>query len=109
MSGITPVSRAYMQGLKGKKDKEDRLIRIQQIVQQIYTKVLNTAGQTSKTSFEYSIPSVLSNEVYVICPFQKANIEEIIGELKTIFPDSSIKHIQKVVPRHVEYIMIDWS
>ena len=135
MSNLPPVSRASMQGLKAKKDEEkqlkdeeERLISIKRIVQDIYTKAINTAGQTTNTSFQYQIPYADSR---TISPFHTANMKEIIGELETLFPDCSVKHTQMAqgrdgkfydlssvdehlrelmnLNRTVEGIVVDWS
>jgi len=124
-----------MQSLKAKKDEEkrlkneeERLISIKRIVQDIYTKAINTAGQTTNTSFKYEIPNILN------APYNTsiiANMKEIIGELETLFPDCSVKHTQMAqgrdgklydlssideklrplmnVNRTVEGIVVDWS
>lgn len=88
MSYPTPVSRTYLQTLKAKKDEEQRLMRIKQTVQNIYSRAINTAGQAMKTSVEYEIGSERHN------PFQLADVKEIIGELETLFPDCSVKYTQ---------------
>jgi len=135
MSDPTPVSRAYMQALKAKKDEEkrlkdeeERLTRIRQVVQHIYTQAINTAGQTTNTSFKYEIPNI-HNAPYNISII--ANMKEIIGELETLFPGCSVKHTQMAqgrdgklydlssvdenlrplmnVNRTVEGIVVDWS
>ena len=135
MSDLAPVSRASMQALKAKKDEEkrlkdeeERLARIKQTVQRIYTQAINTAAETTNTSFQYQIPHVDSR---TICPFHLANMKEIISELETLFPDCSVKHTQMAqgrdgklydlssidehlrplinVHRMVEGIIVNWS
>ena len=124
-----------MQTLKAKKDEEkrlkdeeDRLARIKQIVQQIYTQAIRVAENTTNTSFQYEIPNI-RNAPYNISII--ANMKEIIGELETLFPDCSVKHTQMAqgrdgklydlssideklrplmnVNRTVEGIVVDWS
>ena len=136
MSGLVTVSRSYMQTLKAKKDEEkrikdeeQRLIRIKQIVQNIYEQALKTAGQTTSNSFEYRIPNTGMSSSS--CPFHAANMKEIIGELESLFADCSVKHTQMgqgrdgklydissvdeklrpliIVNRYVECIVVDWS
>ena len=88
MSNLNPVSRTYLQTLKAKNDEEQRLMRIKQTVQNIYSRAINTARQSTKTSVEYEIAPGGHT------PFQLADVKEIIGELETLFPDCSVKYRQ---------------
>jgi len=124
-----------MQTLKAKRDEEkrlkneeERLTRIKNTVQDIYTKAIRVAEHTTNTSFKYEIPNI-HNAPYNTSII--ANMKEIIGELETLFPGCSVKHTQMAqgrdgklydlssideklrplmnVNRTVEGIVVDWS
>jgi hypothetical protein len=97
---IKSINRIDLQQLKAKTDEQNRLNKINQIVNQIYSDVVNIARTQTQTI--YNVPQDHSME------FIKKNKDDIINGLKTLFPDCLIDNrIFSMVNR--EYIVIDWS
>jgi hypothetical protein len=84
MSQIQPISRIDLQQLKAKKDEQNRLNQINQIVNQIYSAVVNVAGSQTITVHNYRIQSCAE--------FYEKNKDDIISGLKTLFTDCSIDY-----------------
>lgn len=84
MSQIQPISRIDLQQLKAKKDEQNRLNQINQIVNHIYSVVVNVAGSKIVTSYNHPIPRQAE--------FYEKNKDDIINGLKTLFPDCLIDY-----------------
>lgn len=87
MSANQPFSRNDLQQLKAKTDEENRLKQISIIVNQIYSTVINQARTQTITSYNYQIPQHTPNQI-----FYENNKDDIISNLKTLFPDCSIDY-----------------
>jgi hypothetical protein len=79
---LTPITRDEMRGLKAKKDEENRLREINNIVNIIYSKTIQTAEQTSESSFKYPIQH----------PTHEKNITDILSALQVLFPECLIEY-----------------
>ena len=79
---LTPITRDEMRGLKAKKDEESRLREINSIVNEIYTRTILTAQQTSELSFKYPIQDS-TREKY---------ITDILSALQVLFPDCLVEY-----------------
>ena len=92
MSQIQPISRIDLQQLKAKKDEQNRLNQINQIVNNIYYAVVTIAETKIVTSYNYQIQQqqFQSNQPNQI--FYEKNKDDIISSLKTLFPDCSIDY-----------------
>lgn len=92
MSQLQPISRIDLQQLKAKKDEQNRLNQINQIVNQIYSAVVTIAETKIVTSYNYQIQQqqFQSNQPNQI--FYEKNKDDIISGLKTLFPDCSIDY-----------------
>ena len=138
---MEPVSRAYLRGLKAQTDEENRIKFVEQYVSQVYVEAKQTARTTTQTSFHKEVhfvnparedslpilPSGLKGQRRMV----RDNIFDILGRLRTLFPDSSIefKSLSRgqdgkmydivnidermkpfINPRHnQDVIVIDWS
>lgn len=98
---LTPISRESMRGLKAKRLDEDRIYQINHIVDQIYRKAVHTATNTNDSKYLHMLP-MLGRDSY---EFYRTNMAEIIGCVKSLFPDCSVEH--KILTG--EYIVVDWS
>jgi len=78
-----------MRELKGKKDKEKRLQHIKQSVIQIYETAIDVAESLGYTSYNFCIDPVYANVDY---SFYRNNMEEILSQLQTLFPDCYVTH-----------------
>jgi len=85
MSQIQPISRIDLQQLKAKKDEQNRLNQINQIINNIYYAVVNVAESQIITSYNHQIH--LQNST-----FYEKNKDDIISGLKTLFPDCLIDY-----------------
>jgi hypothetical protein len=122
---LKPITRDEMRGLKIKKDEENRLREINNIVNIIYSKTIQTAEQTSESSFKYPIQH----------PSYEKNITDILSGLQVLFPECLVEYknlcqghdgkwydislfdetmkqfidINNFRTRAQKYIVIDWS
>jgi hypothetical protein len=122
---LKPITRDEMRGLKVKKDEENRLREINNIVNIIYSKTIQTAEQTSESSFKYPIQH----------PSYEKNITDILSALQVLFPECLVEYknlcqghdgkwfdislfdetmkqfidINNFRTRAQKYIVIDWS
>ena len=79
---LTPITRDEMRGLKAKKDEESRLREINILVNNIYTRTILTAQQTSELSFKFHIQH----------PAYEKNITDILSALQVLFPDCLVEY-----------------
>ena len=79
---LTPITRDEMRGLKAKKDEENRLREINNLVREIYNNTIQTAQQTSESSFKYAIRY----------PVHENNITDILSALQVLFPECLIEY-----------------
>ena len=79
---LTPITRDEMRGLKAKKDEENRLREINNLVREIYNNTIQTAQQTSESSFKYPIRY----------PNQENNITDILSALQVLFPECLVEY-----------------
>jgi hypothetical protein len=110
MNNNQPFSRNDLQQLKAKKDEQIRISRIDQVVNQIYSNVINLAGThtivstghgqnqnyESKYNYQISFPDP---------KFCENNKDDIINSLKKLFPDCSIDY--KMLSRGTDGKMYD--
>ena len=126
----TPISRESMRGLKAKIQEEDRIARINSIVDYIYRDAVNFAKSRDDSKYLYDL-SVHGTSL----DFYRRNIIEIISAVKSLFPDCSVEYttlttvtvrngkkydISKIDIHNIsdirgrpteigEYIVVDWS
>jgi hypothetical protein len=81
-----PMSRNELQNLKQKKDEEDRVHHIKQIIYIIYNSVISTATKKTDTSYKYQIHRNNDDNFYA------KNMTDILKGLQELFPDCSITH-----------------
>ena len=86
MSQIQPISRIDLQQLKAKKDEQNRLNQINQIVNNIYYAVVTVAESKIVTSYNHQIQHNGDPTFY------EKNKDDIISGLKTLFPDCLIDY-----------------
>ena len=79
---LKPITRDEMRGLKAKKDEESRLREINSIVNEIYTRTIRNAEQTSDLSFKFPIQH----------PAYEKNITDILSALQLLFPECSVEY-----------------
>lgn len=79
---LTPITRDEMRGLKAKKDEENRLMEINRLVRDIYSKTIRTAEQTSELSFKFPIQY----------PVHENNITDILSALQVLFPECLVEY-----------------
>ena len=79
---LTPITRDEMRSLKAKKDEESRLREINILVNNIYTRTILTAQQTSELSFKYPIQDSTHEK----------NITDILSALQVLFPDCLVEY-----------------
>jgi hypothetical protein len=85
MSTNQPINRVDLQQLKAKTDEQNRVNQINEIINQIYSAVINQARTQTITSYNYKIHPQYST-------FYEKNKDDIICGLKTLFPDCSIDY-----------------
>jgi hypothetical protein len=92
MSQNQPFSRLELQQLKAKTDEETRLNQINQIIRDIYSKVINQAKTKTNTSYNYEIGQgcQMYNNNHPI--FSEKNKDDFINGLKILFPDCAINY-----------------
>ena len=126
----TPISRESMRGLKAKIQEEARIARINSIVDYIYRDAVRIATQIDESSCLYNL-----SEHGTPLDFYRENMEEIIKDLKSLFPDCVVEYktlktvtarngkkydISKIDKDNIsdirgrsteigEYIVVDWS
>jgi hypothetical protein len=132
---LTPVSRAHLQGLKARCDEKERLAKIENIVQIVYTTTVEMAERSEVTASHSLLPResasrITGIETYktVLVKFYEDNMKEILSRLRRLFPDSKVEHTVLWGPRRLkmsclneqdqhylnewdidDYIVIDWS
>jgi hypothetical protein len=134
MSHITvshePISRESMRGLKAKRLEEERINRINNIVDEIYRGAIQSANHTDESKYLYMLPRSGTS-----LDFHITNMSEIISGIKSLFLDCFIEYttlttvtarngkkydISKIDKDNIsdirgrpteigEYIVVDWS
>jgi hypothetical protein len=99
MSTNQPFSRNDLQQLKAKTDEQNRLNQINQIVNQIYSNVINQAKTQTITSYNHQINHHNGPQFY------ENNKDDIINGLKKLFLDCSINY--KMLSRGTDGKMYD--
>ena len=100
-----PMTRNKLQTLKAERDFEQRKIIIENIVDNMYEKVVHVAGTTTETSVKFDIPYHKPVDFYSHSPrdrlnspdkeFYIANMKGIISALQDLFPGCTIRHSYK--------------
>ena len=78
-----PMSREVMQTLKATKEEELRIEKVKRSVTHIYVQAVRQAETTSITPYTLHIGQEYQ--------FYKDNMEEILTELQSLFPDCIVK------------------
>jgi hypothetical protein len=99
MSTNQQFFRNDLQQLKAKTDEQNRLNQISQIVNQIYSTVINQARTQTITSYNHQINQYNGPQFY------ENNKDDIINGLKILFPDCSINY--KMLSRGTDGKMYD--
>ena len=119
---LQPMMRSKLSGLKAERDEEMRCQQIQRIIHIIYNSVINLASTSTNTSYKKELE---------LTPFIITNMQDILSELRVIFPDCLVKNtlcargndgqiydISKIDEKMLafinkqqsaEYIVVDWS
>lgn len=93
------MSRKSLQQLNFETNEKIRLDKINSIVENIYTKVINTAKNTQYKTYEFPIPRQNNKPPgYVgysglMDDFYNKNMSDIILNLQKVFPDCDISHL----------------
>jgi len=96
---LQPMSRKSLQQLNFETNEKIRLDKINSIVENIYTKVINTAKNTQYKTYEFPIPRQNNKPPgYVgysglMDDFYNKNMSDIILNLQKVFPDCDISHL----------------
>ena len=128
------VSRSKLLRLKDEFDEENRFMKIQGIVEDIYKKVMNAAKTYAITKYEYAlfdpynrlmIPPPL-NKPANKCDYFITNIPDILIGVQRLFPDTLVQHkimidtlsgnrydvtgwSDALTDKGKPYIVVDWS
>jgi len=79
---LKSITRDEMRGLKAKKDEENRLREINEVVKEIYNNTIQTAERTSDLLFKYTIRY----------PIHEKNITDILSTLQVLFPECLVEY-----------------
>ena len=82
------VTRDELRGLYAKKQEEERVRKVREIVNSIYSQVINQASRSADTTFSHHflsahLPGILND-------FYSPNMLDIVAGLQELFPDSTI-------------------
>ena len=93
-----PVSRDFLRGLKIKRDEEKRIEKVKNCVRRIYEQAILAAETSTGTMYSLDIDPQQTrrrmnniNDYNIEYQFYKDNIEEILSDLQTLFPDCAVK------------------
>lgn len=106
----TPVCRDFLRGLKAKKEDEKRIKGVNERVNHIYYKVIESAELYSYTSYKYPLTQQeLSGLFSVSDTFyrEKMNMKDILICLQLLFTDCIVMHVHQGTA--IEGILIDWT
>jgi hypothetical protein len=92
ITSLTKYSKEDLLQLKAKKNEENRISRITEIIKMIYSHVIQTANNNLVTKYEHCIGQWYNN-LQVTNEFYITNKIEIICNLQHIFPGCDIKYI----------------
>ena len=129
---VKPMSRRIMRGLKAQKDETNRINQIQRLVSGFYTGAIRKAETTSETVYQsLLVEHCRYGEERLPLDFNSENIQEIVRDLQTLFPECSVEYknlaraqdgkmydISKIddtnrkfinMSQSEKYIVIDWS
>ena len=79
---LTPITRDEMRSLKAKKDEESRLREINDTVNNIYNRTIQTAQYTSELSYKYPIQN----------PAHEKYVTDILSALQLLFPECLVEY-----------------
>lgn len=90
-----PISREELRKLKGKTDALRRIEIIRKIVSEVYSGAVTTAKHSNSTQFRHTVPIIesLYNFSRVYDSEYILNMNEILGELRYLFPGCSVKQM----------------
>jgi len=88
---LNPITRQQLLDMKAKKEEDERIFRLNELIKMIYEHCLHVANKTSETYYHYPIPRYIKN-FESPDPFYIKNMDTIIDNLKKLFPDSIVKH-----------------
>ena len=91
-TSLTKYSKEDLLQLKAKKDEENRISRITEIIKMIYSNVIQTADKNLVTKYEHWIGQ-WNNNLIITNEFFIENKIEIICNLQHLFPGCDIKYI----------------
>jgi len=117
-----PITRYSMRTFHEQILEEERKLKINSIVSQIYHSAVHTAQRSTYTNYFYEF-----SEYHPDAEFYRINMPEIVAKVQSLFPDCSVTHritndISEMDELHkqyimnqirtseyIEYIIIDWS
>jgi hypothetical protein len=117
------VSRDELRGLYAKTQEEERLRKVKEIVNSIYTQTLQSASRSADTTFSHHFLS--AHHPGILNDFYSPNMLDIVAGLQELFPDSTItlrvhngtmsstldpKFIRLLDPgQQIQVLIIDWT
>ena len=132
---LPPLSRNTLRILKAQTDEEMRLEQIKKCVSDIYQAIRSQAKFTTDTSYKYTVPPFPISKItrLPLPEFHRDNMNDILRELKILFPDCTVeftmlmrgnddkyypipkmddnilKFINTAQTQTIDCILVDWS
>jgi hypothetical protein len=127
---MEPITRESLRGLKEYTDTERRLEIINKIVSKVYTGAINIAKFTYSSQYRFKIPveESMYNFSRYYNPEYILNMNDVLTELRILFPDCSVEQtfiFSRDIPEIISpdknkhpfyedssgimYIIIDWT
>jgi hypothetical protein len=124
------VTRDELRGLYAKKQEEERVRKVREIVNSIYSQVINQASRSADTTFSHHfmsahLPFMSAHLPGIPSDFYSPNMLDIVAGLQELFPDSTItlrvhngtmsstldpKFISLLDPgQQIQVLVIDWT
>lgn len=104
---LSTYTKSQLLALKAAKEEESRLTRVGEIVQDIYTEVINKVSGSLDTSFAYKCGYFQNDSIYRFC---EDNMQDILNGLRAIFIEANVYTFTIIVGQEtVLLIALDWS
>ena len=95
---LTPILREKLRGLKAEEEEKNRLEQISKCVNDLYRSAVHTAKKSRDTMYSYSLPRFSTDKKTGIAipepEFHRDNMNDILSNLRTLFPDCSVTYTQ---------------
>ena len=103
---LTPFSRENMRALKGGKDEEAHIMKINSVVKQLYEETVRFAEINEETQYKINMinkcynsiklpsnsNSLYNHNLQITTEYVREHMEEILTHLRRLFPDCSIEY-----------------